>query len=246
MQIIGNRRQLTAVGIVGLALFASACSGGSEGPEGPAANENEVDSTTSQIQGWTDVCEVFNPDALSEQLDIAEYSEGPNHIGMNEGNFPGALKCNFSFDFPEYPGAEHYGSDRGGWVYMVLAPYASAEEAADAYQTTYDDVAQQLHQRPEMEQVVDREISGEWDEGAVLASVGTGNTTRAMYLKDSYFVYIDIGYNPDPGVEEALSLKSMETFESPVYEFTPPELADWFESDYLPNLNETISSKLEE
>ncbi len=246
MQITGNRRQRTAVGIVGLALLVSACSGGAADSDGPTSEENEVDSTSSAIQGWTDVCEVLDPDALSEQLHIAEYDEGPNHLGMNEGNFPGALKCNFSFYFPDYSDDESEDRDRNGWVYMVLAPYSGADEAADAYQDTYDDAAQQLRERPDKEQVVDREISGDWDRGAVLASVGSGNATRAMYLKDSYFVYIEIGYRPDPGVTDGLALSNMETFEDPTYEFTPPELADWFESEYLPGLDETITTKLEE
>ncbi|GAB3219978.1 hypothetical protein GCM10027447_03760 [Glycomyces halotolerans] len=202
MQVAGDRWKRTAIGVVGLVLFASACSGGSG--NSMVSEGEQVDSTTSLMQGWTDVCEVFDPDALTDQLHIARYKEGPNHLGQWEGNFPGALKCNFSFDFPEYPEAEHYSGDRGGWVYMVLAPYSDAEEAADAYQATYEDVAQQLRERQEKEQVVDRAVYGDWDRCSIFASVGTGNNIRAMYLKDSYFVYIDVGYNPDPGVQEAL------------------------------------------
>ncbi|GAB3219966.1 hypothetical protein GCM10027447_03730 [Glycomyces halotolerans] len=43
-----------------------------------------------------------------------------------------------------------------------------------------------------------------------------------------------------------MAFKNREPFENPVYEFTPPEIADWLESEYLPNLNETIINRLQE
>lgn len=241
------RSRLFSVGLAGLLLAAAACSSGSgdSGDDSSDVEQNDVDSETSIMRGWSDVCEVFDPDAVSEQLHIADYDEPPVHLGANEGNFPGALKCNFSFNFPEYPDTEDAG-DLNGHVYMALVPHNTAEEAASGYQTSYDSAADFLHEQSEDEQVVEREIDGDWDSGAIFANVGTETLTTAMYLKDSYLVLIEIGHKPDPGVSRALSRKDMETFGNPTYEFTPPELADWFETEYFPDLSETISSKLEE
>lgn len=245
MHYNARRRKALAVG-AGLLFLASACSNGADGSgaASPGGND-EIDSGTIAMQGWPDVCEVFDPDAVTAQMHIEGYTEGPSHLGTTEGNFPGALKCNSSYDFPDYPDTEEWG-ELNGWMYMVLAPYGSSEEAADAYQASYDDAIRQLRERPEKEQVVDREIEGEWDRAAILSSVGAGNSTRVFYLKESYYVFIEIGYKPDPGVGDGLAYTDMDTFEDPTYEFTPPELADWFEAEYLPQLYTTISNKLEE
>lgn len=234
---------------VALALAAAACSGSSGGNGDEATSGEDGGGTPSSIMsGWTDeICEVFNPDAVTEQLHIETYTEGPVELGTTEGNYPGGLKCNSMYDFPDYELPEGYSArELDGWLNMVLLPYASEDEAASAYQELYDDAAGDLHGQPEQAQVVDETITGDWDQGAILASVGPGNSTRVMYQKDTYMVFIEIGYKPDPGVERGLSNNTIDTFEDPTYEFTPPELAEWFKSDYLPGLQETITLKLEE
>jgi hypothetical protein len=197
---------------------------------------------------WTpDICEVFDPDAVTGQMHIEGYTEGPLTLGTTEGNYPGGLKCNSMYSFPEVDFPEGYSeTPLDGWLNMVLLPYASAEEAATAYQELYDDAAGDLHGQPADAQVVDESIEGDWDQGAILASVGVVSSTRVMYQKDTYMVFIEIGTDPDPGVSHGLSNTTIDTFEDPSYEFTPPELAEWFKSDYLPGLQETITAKLEE
>jgi len=237
---------------IALALAAAACTGDSGGdgddPTSASSNESGGASASDIMEGWTDAtCDIFNPDSVTDQLGIEAYTEGPSALGTTEGNFPGGLKCNSTFDFPDYePEEGHSAFDLNGWMYMVLLPYGSEDEAASAYQELYDDAASQVRERDEDEQAVDETIEGDWDQGAILASVGPGNSTRVMYQKDSYMVFIEIGYIPDPGVDAVLATKESDVFTNPTYDFTPPELAEWFKSDYLPGLQDTITTKLEE
>jgi hypothetical protein len=235
--------------MMGTVLALAACSGSPE-DEGssPGPEENDIDSVTTKMQNWTDICDVFDPDVVTAQLHIEAYTEGPNNLGLWEGNFPGGLKCNASYSFPDYPLPENASEqDLGGTMYMVLVPYGDSEEAALAYEDLYGGEAERVREQSEDQQVVDREIAGDWDRGALLGAVGSGlNRSTATYLKDSYLVFIQISYDVDPGVRQALFNTSVDTFADPTYEFTPVELADWFEEEYLPNLYQTITKKAEE
>lgn len=241
--------RITRGGLVpGIALLmaAAACTANSGSGDDPTTAESGVNPDVSSITGWTDTCDVMDPDAVTAQLHIEGYTEGPDSLGTNEGDFPGSVKCNSFFDFPAYELPEGYADqEMNGWLYQVVSPYNSAEEAAAAYQTLYDGAAEQLHGRPEEEQVVDEAIEGDWEQGAIFASVGSGNSTRAMYQSGTYVVFIEIGYIPDPGVQYALGRTTTDVFEDPTYEFTPPELAEWLASDYLPGVQESITAKLE-
>lgn len=238
-----NTHHAGAAVLAATALLLSACTPGQSGEGAPVAASGP-DYTS--ITGWTDTCEVFDVDAVTGQLHIAAYTDGPVSLGPWEGDYPGAVKCISFFDFPAYELPEGYSDqDLYGWMYQVLVPYGDVEEAAAAYQEMYDSAAAAFRDRPEREQVVDEVITGPWDEGAILASVGPGGAFRTFYRQESYVVLIEIGYLPDPGVQQGLALTTMDTFEAPTYEFTPPELADWFTADYLPGLDQAITARLE-
>ncbi|THV30107.1 hypothetical protein [Glycomyces paridis] len=198
------------------------------------------------MASW-DACEVLDPDTVTAKLQIGEYTEGPVALGTNEGDFPGSIKCNSFYDYPadiEIP-ENSSKEELSGWLYQVLMPYGTPEEAAEGFQTLYDGAAEAVRERPEDEQSVDESIEGDWDQGAILASVGVGSSFRAIIQKGPYVVFIEVGGDPDPGIMNGLSYKDIETYDNPTYEYTPMDLADWMQSDYLPAVQETITAKLE-
>ena len=229
-------------------ILVSACqsssedSGDSEGSETEAATE--VDPASSEIRGWSDACEILDPDSISEQLG-AEYDEdGPVHVGADAGTFLGAITCNALFRVESDP------DDSQGFMYLHISPSDNAELAKAQYDEIWEeDFTNAGDDDPQTKMMLahEEDMAGDWDEAALFITVGLdGDRVWAYFLDGSYMVQIQLQWGPDSPVHQAALRGDEDLSESAELDFTPLDIGGWVKSTYLPQLHQTITDKIAE
>lgn len=234
----------------GVLIAASACGSGDDGSGQGDSEESspeetiEVDPISAEIRSWDGVCDVFDPDAIADELGAIYEEDGPVEIAEDEGTFLGALSCNALF-VPESDPEQSQ-----GYMYLHLSPSDNAELAKEQYDEIWnDDFTNASEEDPGTQLMLasEEDIAGDWDEAALFVSVGNdGDRVWAYFLKGSYMVQIQLQWGPDKGIHNAAIDGEEDLSEFAELDFTPLDIGSWVKNTYLPQVYDAVEAKIAE
>lgn len=250
MKIRQHAKWAASVCAASLLLAAAACDSGEVGSDqdrsddGDSEGTGEVDPVSAEIRSWGEVCDVFDPDSIANELGAVYEEDGPVEIGEGEGMFLGALGCNALFVPESDPDQSQ------GYMYLNLSPSDNVELAKEQYEEIWnDDFSNASDQDPGTQMMLTSEddIPGEWDQAAIFVSIGfDGDRVWSYFLKGSYMVQVQLQWGPDSEVHLAALNSEEDLSEFAELDFTPLDIGSWVKNTYLPQVYEAIEAKIAE
>lgn len=248
----GLLKSVSVVGVVGVALTGCG-DGGGLGGSGASGDGAAVSGSYSIARDW-DACETFDDlRPFQEYLEVTGGGDELINASIGAGMDAEAMTCAATFDLQtvviegvgEAIGYEHTGDST---VQMGFIPWDSEEEAVRNFQERVE----HFESNPSgmnYTNIQEGEPGGEWDESMYFAADGDTRYYITSYARrGDWNVYISMDISYDPGrsaYNAAPDLYEGTEDDMAVYPHAIDEVADWVVTEYFPQLESSITEKLE-